>query len=207
MTAPRVTVGIPFFDEQDFLGAAIRSVLAQTTDDFELLLVDDGSTDRSLEIARSVADPRVVVRSDGLRKHLPARLNEIARAARGELVLRRDADDVSHPERLARFDAVPRCDGVGTWAALIDDAEEPFAVVEIRRSPRLARAGARAREPRPRDAARAVRLPPREPLRRDAHPRGGPRPLVPNRRDVDVRGRPRTAVRRAGLAPPPRLRP
>lgn len=131
---PRVTVGIPFHDEARWLGDAIRSVLAQTMTDFELLLVDDGSTDGSLEIARSFADPRIVVLSDGVRRHLPARLNEIVQRARGELVARMDADDVSHPARLERelavIDAEPACDAVGTWAMVVDDAERPFGVLE-----------------------------------------------------------------------------
>lgn len=128
-----MTVGIPFFDEEAVLEAAVRSVLAQTMDDLEVLLVDDGSTDRSLTVARSFDDPRVLVLSDGRRRGLPARLNEIVGRARGELVARMDADDVSHPERLARevevFDR-GGYDAVGTWAALVDDRGEPFGVVE-----------------------------------------------------------------------------
>lgn len=135
---PRVTVAIPFHDEERHLGAAVRSVLAQTYRDFELLLVDDGSRDDSLRVARELAsDPRIRVISDGGRKHLPARLNEIVREARGELVARMDADDVMHPLRLEReislIDATG-ADGVGTWAALVDEREEALAVVEA--SPR-----------------------------------------------------------------------
>lgn len=132
--APRVTVGLPFFQEQRHLGDAIRSVLAQTFTDFELLLVDDGSRDDSLAIARSFDDPRIVVRADGQRRHLPARLNEIVRHARAPFVARIDADDVMHPTRLARqlavFDARPACDVVGTWAGLVDGEGTLFAVAE-----------------------------------------------------------------------------
>jgi len=136
---PRITVAIPFFDEEPWLAAAIRAVLAQTMRDFELLLVDDGSRDRSLEIARSFADPRIVVVSDGQRRHLPARLNEIARRARAPLVARMDADDVVHPERLARqlalLDSGPHLDAVGTWLGLIGADGEVFGVVESVRLP------------------------------------------------------------------------
>jgi len=130
-----VTVGMPFFNEERFIVAAIRSVLAQTIDDFELLLVDDGSTDASLALARQFeGDPRIVISSDGMRRGLPARLNEIVRRARGELVARMDADDLIHPKRLERevelLRTVSSCDVVGTWAALIDENEVPFAVVE-----------------------------------------------------------------------------
>ncbi len=131
---PRVTVGIPFFDEERSLGAAIRSVLAQTVTDIEILLVDDGSRDRSLEIARSFDDARITVISDGVRRRLPARLNEIASRARADLVARMDADDVSHPRRLERQLAVlgadPSIDAVGTWIGLVDATNQPFAVLE-----------------------------------------------------------------------------
>lgn len=131
---PLVTVGLPFFDEEQHLGDAIRSVLAQTFTDFELLLVDDGSRDDSLSIARSFRDPRISVIADGARRHLPARLNEIVRRARAPHVARMDADDVMHPTRIARqlaaFDAEPSSDVVGTWAALVDGHGTPFAAVE-----------------------------------------------------------------------------
>lgn len=131
---PRVTVGLPFFDEQRHLGDAIRSVLAQSFTDFELLLVDDGSRDDSLAVARSFRDPRVRVVADGTRRHLPARLNEIVRCSRAPYVARMDADDVMHPTRLARqlavLDAEPLCDVVGTWVALVDGQGRLFSVIE-----------------------------------------------------------------------------
>ncbi len=140
---PRVTVGLPFFDEERHLGEAIRSVLAQSFTDFELLLVDDGSRDASLQIARSFPDPRLRVLSDGERRHLPARLNEIVRLARAPLVARMDADDVIHPERLARqvalLEARPSCDVVGTWAVLADGDGRPFGVIETAAPPQTPR--------------------------------------------------------------------
>ena len=136
---PLVTVGLPFFDEAQYLGEAIRSVLAQSITDFELILVDDGSRDDSLAIARSFADPRIRVLGDGERRHLPARLNEIVREARAPFVARMDADDVMHPTRLARqlaaIEAEPKCDAVGSWAALVDREGHPFGVVENGRIP------------------------------------------------------------------------
>ncbi|MDB5212285.1 MAG: putative capsular polysaccharide biosynthesis proteinGlycosyl Transferase Family 2, YveT [Myxococcaceae bacterium] len=131
---PLVTVGLPFFDEEKYLGDAIQSVLAQTFTDFELLLVDDGSRDSSLEVARSFRDPRITVIADGRRRRLPARLNDIVRRARAPFVARMDADDVMHPTRLARqleaFEARPTTDVIGTWAALVAGAGEPFAAIE-----------------------------------------------------------------------------
>jgi glycosyltransferase involved in cell wall biosynthesis len=150
MTVPSVTVAIPFHDEERHLADAIRSVLHQTFDDFELLLVDDGSTDRSLEIARSFRDPRITVVSDGTRRGLPARLNQIIDRAGAELVARMDADDVMHPSRLQREVDHLRddddCEVVGTWIGLVDERDEPFGIIESSALP-----------PRPADAlARGV---------------------------------------------------
>jgi glycosyltransferase involved in cell wall biosynthesis len=128
-----VTVGLPFYDARDSLADAIRSVLAQTFVDWELLLVDDGSTDGSLDIARRVRDPRVHVLSDGTNRRLPARLNQIVDTARGGLVARLDADDLMHPERLARqvkaISQEPSVDLVGTACFTLDAGGEVMGVV------------------------------------------------------------------------------
>lgn len=83
---------------------AIKSILAQTYPYWELILVDDGSTDNSLKIAQEFAskDNRVRVISDGLNKKLPARLNQIIREAKYDYIARMDADDLIHTERLER---------------------------------------------------------------------------------------------------------
>jgi glycosyltransferase involved in cell wall biosynthesis len=120
----KVTVGISFFNSEKTLGAAMRSVLAQSRQDWELILVNDGSTDRSLEIARSIRDPRVRVVSDGENLGFATRLNQITRMASGEYIARMDADDLMHPERLevqARYlDAHPEVDVVGSSCFLIN---------------------------------------------------------------------------------------
>lgn len=96
--------------------------------------MDDGSTDASLAIAKSFDDPRVVVLSDGRRRRLPARLNELVRRARSPFVARMDADDVSHPSRLAKqieyLESSPACDVVGTWAGLVDDDGALLGILE-----------------------------------------------------------------------------
>ncbi len=96
-----VTIGLPFYNNEDTLADTIRSVFAQNFSDWELLLVDDGSSDNSLEIAQSVDDPRLHVFSDGQNLKLPARLNEIADRAEGEFLARLDADDLLHPDRIS----------------------------------------------------------------------------------------------------------
>jgi glycosyltransferase involved in cell wall biosynthesis len=96
-----ITIGIPFYNAEAYLADAIRSVFAQTYQEWELILVDDGSTDRSLEIARSIKDPRIRVFSDGRNRRLPYRLNQIISEARFDLIGRMDADDLISPRRFA----------------------------------------------------------------------------------------------------------
>jgi glycosyltransferase involved in cell wall biosynthesis len=101
MPNPTISIAMPFFNSRGTIALAIRSILQQSFEDFELLLCDDGSTDGSLEIARSFKDPRVIVWSDGNRRRLAARLNECIDRARGFYLARMDADDVAFPDRLA----------------------------------------------------------------------------------------------------------
>lgn len=97
-----VTIGIPVFNAETTLLETVQSVIAQTATDWELLLIDDGSSDRSLSIANSIRDPRVRVLSDGVNKGLPSRLNQIVDEAKYDFIMRMDADDLMHPERLER---------------------------------------------------------------------------------------------------------
>lgn len=99
---PAISIGIPFFNAESDLLNAVRSVFYQTHQDWELILLDDGSTDNSLTIAKSIDDARVRVISDGQNKHLSARLNQIARLAKYEFVARMDADDLMAPDRIER---------------------------------------------------------------------------------------------------------
>jgi glycosyltransferase involved in cell wall biosynthesis len=96
----RVTIGLPFLNNAPTLADAIRSVFAQTLQDWELILVDDGSSDGSSEIARSVTDSRVRLVSDGRNEGLAARLNQIAQLADCPYIARMDGDDLMHPDRL-----------------------------------------------------------------------------------------------------------
>lgn len=98
----KITIAIPFYNAEEYLPDAIRSVFAQTFQDWELLLIDDGSTDASLAIANSVDDERVRVISDGKNKKLAARLNEVTKWAKYDYIVRMDADDLMMPDRIEK---------------------------------------------------------------------------------------------------------
>lgn len=123
--SPLVTIGIPFYKDAQYLRYAIQSVRNQTYSNWELILIDDGSTDGSLDIANSFRDSRIKVVSDGANKGLPARLNEIVALANGDYVARMDADDIMTIDRIERqvsyLQLHPEIDVVGSSAMVIDD--------------------------------------------------------------------------------------
>lgn len=101
-SAPLVSVLLPFFNAEQTLLAAIRSILLQTYTHWELILVDDGSTDNSLSLAQSIDDSRIKVFSDGCNLSLPRRLNQAVALSQGDYIARMDADDIAYPNRLTR---------------------------------------------------------------------------------------------------------
>lgn len=99
---PLLTIGLPVYNDAPYLEQALRSLFAQTLSDWELIAVDDGSSDGSADILQRLQNPRVRVLVDGRHLGLGARLNQIAQLASGHYVARMDADDLSHPARMER---------------------------------------------------------------------------------------------------------
>jgi glycosyltransferase EpsE len=124
--APRVSVVSTVYNGEPFFDRAIPGILAQTYQDFEFIIVDDGSTDRTADLLREVA-----ARDSRVRVFTPGRLgpagasNYGAARARGEFVARQDFDDVSYPDRLrlqvARLEAEPALGVVGGSYLLVDE--------------------------------------------------------------------------------------
>jgi hypothetical protein len=122
---PKVTVLMSVRNGEPYVREAVRSVLDQTYADFEFLVVDDASTDATVEIVESFGDSRVrIVRNDVNVGQVPS-LNRGLREARGEYIARLDADDACLPRRLDRqvevLDSEPRVCLVGTWLQAIDE--------------------------------------------------------------------------------------
>jgi glycosyltransferase involved in cell wall biosynthesis len=124
--SPRVSVLLPVYNGASFLAASIDSVLSQSFEDFELLILNDGSIDDSASIARSYSDRRIRY-FEHSNMGLPATLNEGARVARGEFLFRQDQDDLSYPARFARqvayLDEHPDVAVLGTWARIFVDGD------------------------------------------------------------------------------------
>lgn len=104
MSNPTVSVIMPVYNGEKLVREAIDSVLRQTLRDLELVIIDDGSTDTSADIAASIAqkDPRVRVIRNGSNLGVAQSLNKGLEAARGELIARADADDICLPGRLEK---------------------------------------------------------------------------------------------------------
>ncbi len=100
--SPLVSISMSVLNGQETLPQAIASVLLQTCPDWELFIMDDGSTDRTIELARTVRDPRVHVDADGKRLGVAARHNRALALSQGKFFAIMDADDVAYPNRLER---------------------------------------------------------------------------------------------------------
>lgn len=123
--APTVSVLMGVYNEEDYLSDAIESVIDQTFEDFEFLIVDDDSDDSSPEIVRSYDDSRITLIENEVNRGLTKSLNRALDRASGTYVARQDADDISAPERFEKqvgfLEAHDEVALVGTGAQLIDD--------------------------------------------------------------------------------------
>ena len=140
MKNPKISVIIPVFNKEKFLGRCLRSILAQTMakKDYEVILIDDGSTDRSVRVIKPYL-PQIVLLKHDVNKGLPAALNTGIRAARGQFVIRLDADDYAHEEYLnimalaLRMDN--KIDAVACDYILVDERQEQISNVNCLEHP------------------------------------------------------------------------
>jgi glycosyltransferase involved in cell wall biosynthesis len=119
MKSPRVTVLMPVYNAERYLTMAIDSILNQTFQDFEFLIIDDGSTDTSQAIISSYTDPRIRSIHEQKNRGIAAALNKGFDLAQGEYIARMDSDDISLSHRLetqVRFmDSHSEIGVSGTW--------------------------------------------------------------------------------------------
>lgn len=129
---PLISVLMPVYNCEEYVQAAIDSILTQTFRDFEFIIIDDGSKDRTAEIVKAAAarDPRIKVISRENRGIVPS-LNEALEVATGELIARMDGDDISLPDRFQKqvdyLKAHPDCGLVGTQIMFMDPDGRPIA--------------------------------------------------------------------------------
>ena len=98
--SPAVSIIMPCYNHQDFVGEALGSALSQTLSDIEIIAIDDKSGDHTLEVLRGCDDPRLTVIEHSQNRGSAKTINEGIRRARGDYVSILNSDDVYHPERL-----------------------------------------------------------------------------------------------------------
>ena len=96
---PKISVLMPVYNGDQFLDKSIKSVLNQTFNNFEYIIINDGSTDDSLKIIESYEDSRIKIINFSKNMGITAALNNGLNAAKGDYIARQDQDDISHPER------------------------------------------------------------------------------------------------------------
>lgn len=122
---PHVSVVMAVYNAEKYLKLAIDSILNQTFRDFEFIIIDDGSTDRSQAFIKSYSDPRVKLLINEKNSGLVYSLNKGIDNAKGNYIARMDADDISLPNRLMKqvsyLDAYPVVDVCGAFIETFDD--------------------------------------------------------------------------------------
>ncbi|MEH1776339.1 glycosyltransferase family 2 protein [Nostoc sp.] len=100
---PKVSVIIPAYNTEAYIAKAIESALEQTLDDIEVIMVDDGSSDKTVEIAKSFTDQRLKIMVNQQNLGVSAARNRALRAAQGEWIAVLDSDDWYVPDRLEKL--------------------------------------------------------------------------------------------------------
>jgi glycosyltransferase involved in cell wall biosynthesis len=121
MNSPSVSVLFPVYNGAPYLEDAINSILNQTYEDFEIIIIDDGSTDNSSSIIQQFKDTRIRFYAQK-NQGLASTLNRAIKLSRGKYLARQDQDDLSFPKRLQKqvefLESHPNHGLVGTWAEI-----------------------------------------------------------------------------------------
>lgn len=124
MSNPKVTVLMPVYNAEKYVGEAINSILNQTFIDFEFLIINDGSTDNSLDVIKSFDDLRIKLINNEMNLGISPTLNKGIDIAQGDYLARMDADDISLSIRLEKqvefMDSHQHIGICGSWVQTFD---------------------------------------------------------------------------------------
>ena len=125
---PKITVVMPVYNVEKYLDTAIKSILNQKFTNFEFVIVDDASTDNSVEIINSYQDQRIKLIKNNVNLGIPTTRNKCLQESSGEYVAVLDCDDYAYPSRLAEqlefMENNPDFGMVGSWVELIDENDD-----------------------------------------------------------------------------------
>jgi len=140
MNSPCISVIMPVYNGGDYLKLAIESILSQSFENFELVIINDGSTDKSGDVIKSYSDLRIKSITNQSNLGLVCSLNLGIEHAKGKYIARMDADDISHPDRLRiQFEFLENNTSYGmcgTFYQIIDSQGNLQHKVELPRSDR-----------------------------------------------------------------------
>jgi len=128
MNSPAISVVLPAFNCEKYIGQAIQSVLQQTFTDFEFIIINDGSNDNTEEVIKSFSDSRIIYEKNDSNKGLVYTLNKGVDKAVGKYIARMDGDDICMPERFRKqidyLEQNGKVDVLATIVTLIDENDQ-----------------------------------------------------------------------------------
>jgi glycosyltransferase involved in cell wall biosynthesis len=122
---PLISIGMSVYNCEKTIAVSIQSILNQTFEEWELIIIDDGSRDRTLAVAEQFHDPRIRIVDGRQNSGLPSRLNQAVQLSKGKYFARMDGDDLAYPERFAKqvsfLDRHPEVDLLATSMSVFND--------------------------------------------------------------------------------------
>lgn len=119
MYTPLISVIIPVYNREKYISEAIQSIIAQTIQSFEIIVIDDCSSDNSLEVIKTFTDPRIVIIQNSINEGVSISRNKALVCAKGTYIAFMDSDDVSRPERFEKqlniLRTKPEIKACGCW--------------------------------------------------------------------------------------------
>lgn len=135
---PQISVVLPVYNAEKYIKGAIESILNQTFKDFELIIVNDASTDNTLDILKEYAkrDKRIVIVNNKENLYIAGALNEGIKEAQADIIARMDADDISYPQRFQlQYDLISTNENMGVVGCNIEIINEEGNIVDRRKYP------------------------------------------------------------------------
>lgn len=135
MNQPKVSIIMPVYNNQDYIKEAIDSVISQTFKDWELIIIDDASSDHTADIIKTYKDKRIIFLKNDRNEGVTASLNKGLKRATGEFVARIDSDDICMPDRFELqvefLDNNPKTVIVGSNAEIINSSGEKISITDL----------------------------------------------------------------------------
>lgn len=123
---PLVSVGMSVYNCERTISRTIQSLINQTYSNWEIIVIDDGSTDATVGAVKGFSDSRIRIMSDGKNLGLPVRLNQAVNSANGKYFARMDGDDIAYPERFSKqvdfLEKNSNIDLIGSRVMIFDDS-------------------------------------------------------------------------------------